>query len=92
MTSTPLAARCSHPGCLYMVADDGASTPEVEGLCALHRQRERNRQGVCPNCGGAFDREPEVNTITGQPRRDPHTRQPRVRETCTGCGYTRRAR
>ena len=86
-----LLARCSEPGCTEAVAQDGATTPDVEGLCYLHRQRSRNRRGLCPNCGGAWAHQPVVNELTGQQRKDVN-RQPVWNVYCTGCGYTRRAR
>jgi hypothetical protein len=86
-----LLARCSEPGCTEAVAQDGATTPDVEGLCYLHRQRSRNARGLCPNCSTAMEREPVLNELTGQQRKD-QDRQPVWRESCAGCHYTRRAR
>jgi hypothetical protein len=73
------------------VANDGATTPDVEGLCFIHRQRARNAAGVCPNCSGTMVRQPVVNQLTGQQRLDV-ARQPVWEEACAGCGYTRKAK
>lgn len=89
--AVPLLARCSAVGCTQSVANDGATTPEVEGLCFLHRQRARNRAGVCPNCSAPMEQRPVVNQLTGRQRLDVN-RQPVYEEVCTGCQYTRRAR
>lgn len=83
--------RCSRPGCLYR-RDESPRRPEEDAsLCALHRQEDRTRRGVCLNCGAPFVLTHEINELTGRPLlRDGLPVE--IRTCSDSCGYVRRAR
>jgi hypothetical protein len=85
LASSTTVVLCADTSCANPVANDGAG--DEGGLCALHRQKLRNSEGRCPNCGSGMEDRPVINDLTGKPRANGDT----VR-VCTGCGYTQRPR
>ena len=93
MTAVPsnTSLRCARVGCLSIRDDSPRLAEEEQGLCARHRQEDRQRRGVCLNCGAALDPQPEMNSLTGKPlRRD--GAEVLILVCAAGCGYKRRPR
>jgi len=85
------ALQCSYPGCVAIRDEAPRLEHEDAQLCALHRQADRVRRGVCLNCGHVLTSVPERNELTGrQLRRDGELVSVLV---CSArCGYSKRPR
>jgi len=82
MASTVRSLQCTHPGCLA-IAPDGP-------LCAQHLLLWRRGMGLCPNCGGARERRPVTNELTGRQLRRGPRRLHVWQQVCTQCGRGQR--
>lgn len=81
-----MTEQCVRSGCDLPVVEDGAWTAgEKPVTCAVHRRRERLRDGLCPGCATPLDVIPIMNDLTGRPRTSGGV--PLTRRACPGCGY-----
>ncbi len=76
-------AQCGVAGCLR-IAEEG-------GRCTHHVMAGRRQAGLCANCGGARERIPVINALTGLQLRRGTDRDPVWQWRCTSCGRTQRA-
>jgi len=75
--------QCSHPGCHRIRRD--------HPLCPHHLMLWRRGTGLCANCGGARERVPVINDLTGRQLRRGSGRLPVWQMRCCACGRLQRA-